>query len=489
MGFRTWSITSIGIFITFCIQAQNGGDQVGMLGTRFDRLNKGSGMLASATSSKALGVYDASLQPDALLEINSSASHYSWLHPNLRSRGELFRTSAPGTVTANWRFFQGGNEMARLWSEVQNDDLQIRAPNGALRLWGSDTDPAAFQMETMRIWGAANDGGVSINEDNAVKAMPRIALLNLGTYVGYGQRPWMENGLFAGVASDGLYLGMKQEDGDHNDAVLNWNDNADSLYRDHFRFLFTQKGNAGTDASGPHGLEMARFDPGNGEERNDHGADPENGGFGIGNFYTPNGADHPVTARLDVRRGDVRIRELPHLRDPRAERVVVVRPNGILRVRNASSFGVPHSVIDTLKKRMAERSRQLDTLQERIAALKDSLNTDKSRSRNKGAEKSGLQRILRSDRALKGGGDQLAPNHPNPFEDATTFSYELEEDADVAFFISDQRGHRIRTLLKEEQAAGTHELVWKPSGIAPGIYYYTLRVDGMERVRKAIKLE
>ncbi len=486
LSLRHWVIAWCGVLLPALAFTQDGGDQDGMLGKGYDRLYTSTGMLGAARSSKALGVYNASMQPKALLEVNANPSHYKWLHPNLSSRGELFRTSAPADVTANWRFLQGGSELGRLWSFRHDKDLHIRAPKGALRFWASDTDPAAFQVETMRIWGSKENGGVSINEDNGVQAMPRIALLNLGTYVGKGQRSWMENGLFAGVASDGLYLGMKQEDGDHNDAVLGWNDNADPIYRDHLRFLFTQKRDAGTAAAGSNGLEMARFDPGEGQERNAIGADPSNAGLGIGNFYVPSGPDDPVTARLDVRRGDVRIRELPRRRDPRADRVVVVRPNGILRVRDASSFCPRASAIDSLEKVLRKRTKRFDRLQKRLDALEDSLSTLRTDHKTRDAE--GWE--FRSDhKTLLEGTSKLGPNRPNPFQDRTTFSYELAERAQVEFFISDQKGRRVVTLLDQHQEAGSYQLRWDASGVGPGIYLYTLRVDGVERVRKAIKME
>ncbi|MFB6259097.1 MAG: hypothetical protein ABEH38_10425 [Flavobacteriales bacterium] len=473
MGFQKRLLTVAGIIFPVLAYSQNGGDQIGGVGEKYDRLNTGTGAFSALYSSKALGVYNRAVKPRSLLEVNSMPSHYEWLHPDLSSRGELFRTHAPAGVTANWRFLQGGNETGRVWSSGQNDALQIRAPQGALHFWSSNTDPAAFQVETMRLWGAGSNGGVSINEDDAVEPMPRIALLNIGSYVGNGQRPWMENGLFAGFASDGLYLGMKAENGDHNDAVLSWNDNADPQYRDHLRFLFTQVSNGGSDAAGPNGLEMGRFDPGNGEERNELGANPVNNGLGLGNFYVPNGTDKNVSTRLDVLTGDVRIRDLPDRMDKNLDRVVVVRPNGVLRVRKLSSFASSDLALKDLKEKLKERKERIERLEARVRALEDS-----SSEASFGTGKSSSKRKFR-----------LKPLRPNPFLQTTIISFELSEPSKVLLIMSDRKGNRVASLVNGHRDAGFHEERWQAAGKDAGVYYCTLRIDGKVRVRKAIKLE
>ena len=39
------------------------------------------------------------------------------------------------------------------------------------------------------------------------------------------------------------------------------------------------------------------------------------------------------------------------------------------------------------------------------------------------------------------------------------------------------------------QSEGSYSIDWNTSDIAPGIYFYTLRVDGVEWVKKAIRIK
>ena len=42
--------------------------------------------------------------------------------------------------------------------------------------------------------------------------------------------------------------------------------------------------------------------------------------------------------------------------------------------------------------------------------------------------------------------------------------------------------------MDEFKNAGTHNLEWNTSGLASGIYFYSLEIDGFEQVKRAVKL-
>jgi hypothetical protein len=46
----------------------------------------------------------------------------------------------------------------------------------------------------------------------------------------------------------------------------------------------------------------------------------------------------------------------------------------------------------------------------------------------------------------------------------------------------------IDCLVDDTRAAGNHRVDWYTSDLAPGIYFYSLEVDGFEQVRRAVKL-
>jgi hypothetical protein len=73
----------------------------------------------------------------------------------------------------------------------------------------------------------------------------------------------------------------------------------------------------------------------------------------------------------------------------------------------------------------------------------------------------------------------LRPNAPNPFAEATAFSFSLPVTSRATLRIFDARGALVTTLIDGELGAGTHRIVWNgraASGrrVADGVYYYRL---------------
>jgi agmatine/peptidylarginine deiminase len=92
--------------------------------------------------------------------------------------------------------------------------------------------------------------------------------------------------------------------------------------------------------------------------------------------------------------------------------------------------------------------------------------------------------------SLPGAGAALHANYPNPFNPATTFSFELKYPGPALLTVIDARGRLVRTLVRGEQTAGTHEVVWdgRDDGgrqVASGVYYYRLQAAGLQYTRAA----
>jgi hypothetical protein len=88
---------------------------------------------------------------------------------------------------------------------------------------------------------------------------------------------------------------------------------------------------------------------------------------------------------------------------------------------------------------------------------------------------------------------RLLPNHPNPFNPATTVSFELPADAMVSLDVYDASGRLIRTLVAGWRTAGVHNTTWrggddKGRAMSSGVYFSCLTVDGARDVRKMILL-
>ncbi|MBW8051853.1 MAG: T9SS type A sorting domain-containing protein [Cytophagales bacterium] len=96
---------------------------------------------------------------------------------------------------------------------------------------------------------------------------------------------------------------------------------------------------------------------------------------------------------------------------------------------------------------------------------------------------------INSDNSLNRKNTELYQNYPNPFGDNTNFSYAIEQAGQVELVIHSYFGRYITTLVTEHQDKGSYSIEWNTTDIPPGLYFYTLRVDGMEWVKKAIRIK
>ncbi len=66
--------------------------------------------------------------------------------------------------------------------------------------------------------------------------------------------------------------------------------------------------------------------------------------------------------------------------------------------------------------------------------------------------------------------DLTLENHPNPFSDKTTISYNLPFEGKVTLVIRNMTGETIRTLADETQSQGIHQLILDGNSLAQGVY-------------------
>jgi hypothetical protein len=96
----------------------------------------------------------------------------------------------------------------------------------------------------------------------------------------------------------------------------------------------------------------------------------------------------------------------------------------------------------------------------------------------------------------------LGQNYPNPFSlrgvppavpHATVIDYHLPTSGSVSFEIFDMMGRRVRTLLKQNQPAGSYRVAWdgrsQDGREAPaGVYFYRLQAQQQTATRKLVLL-
>jgi len=80
----------------------------------------------------------------------------------------------------------------------------------------------------------------------------------------------------------------------------------------------------------------------------------------------------------------------------------------------------------------------------------------------------------------------LVGNYPNPFNAATTISYELSEPVEVKLEVYNLQGQLVETLVNSHQEVGRRSAVWDASRVSSGIYFYKLSAGDLSEVRRMI---
>ena len=83
-------------------------------------------------------------------------------------------------------------------------------------------------------------------------------------------------------------------------------------------------------------------------------------------------------------------------------------------------------------------------------------------------------------------GSPVSANYPNPFKDATTIRVTLEKPASVAVQIISVTGQKVMDINKGTLPAGINRITINGNDLTPGIYFYTVLIDGTRNTGKMI---
>mgnify|MGYP005831034697 CR=1 FL=1 len=83
----------------------------------------------------------------------------------------------------------------------------------------------------------------------------------------------------------------------------------------------------------------------------------------------------------------------------------------------------------------------------------------------------------------------LRQNYPNPFNPTTEIIYQLKERGRVSLVVYNILGEVVGTLVDQVQEAGVHRVTFDASGLPTGVFFYRLRVNGFDQVRKMAVLK
>jgi hypothetical protein len=91
--------------------------------------------------------------------------------------------------------------------------------------------------------------------------------------------------------------------------------------------------------------------------------------------------------------------------------------------------------------------------------------------------------------ASRPGAFALEPNFPNPFNPVTTIAFTVEHGGPATLTVHNLLGETVATLVDGPVAAGRHTVTFDATGLASGVYLYTLEAAGRSESRKLVVLK
>jgi len=83
----------------------------------------------------------------------------------------------------------------------------------------------------------------------------------------------------------------------------------------------------------------------------------------------------------------------------------------------------------------------------------------------------------------------VAQNSPNPFNPTTTISFTLVKAGQVDVNVYNVASQKVDTLVNDLLQAGTHSVVWNASTFSAGIYFCTVKINGLTETLKMVHIK
>ncbi|MBE0539349.1 MAG: T9SS type A sorting domain-containing protein [Ignavibacterium sp.] len=83
----------------------------------------------------------------------------------------------------------------------------------------------------------------------------------------------------------------------------------------------------------------------------------------------------------------------------------------------------------------------------------------------------------------------ISQNYPNPFNPSTTIQYALPKEDMVTLRIYNILGQAVKTLVNQNQAAGTYTVTFDASDLTSGIYFYSIQAGNYNQVKKMVLIK
>ncbi|MFN2430022.1 MAG: tail fiber domain-containing protein, partial [Cryomorphaceae bacterium] len=142
------------------------------------------------------------------------------------------------------------------------------------------------------------------------------------------------------------------------------------------------------------------------------------------------------------------------------------------------------ATIEELEGEVAALTSSLNELQNSVAQLESMVQESLQKSEDCCAKVLGEK----VPGVINGKQNTLEQNVPNPFEQETRIDFNLAASGNVKLMITNATGQTMELLANGAFSSGKHSVTWNASGYAPGVYYYSLYVDGELLTKRMIKL-
>jgi photosystem II stability/assembly factor-like uncharacterized protein len=83
----------------------------------------------------------------------------------------------------------------------------------------------------------------------------------------------------------------------------------------------------------------------------------------------------------------------------------------------------------------------------------------------------------------------LYQNYPNPFNPSTTIEFAVPYSVHASLKIYNVLGQEIAVLFSGKVQQGNHRVIWQPTGIASGIYFYRIESSNFNDTKKLVLIQ
>jgi photosystem II stability/assembly factor-like uncharacterized protein len=86
-------------------------------------------------------------------------------------------------------------------------------------------------------------------------------------------------------------------------------------------------------------------------------------------------------------------------------------------------------------------------------------------------------------------GFSLRQCYPNPFNPTTTIEYEIAQRSNAQLRVYDAAGKEVRELVNAHHEAGVYRITFDATGLASGVYYYTMKTESTQETKQMLFLK